>query len=483
MLSNVENINPVYELLLPKWSNCRVVYGGEDSVHEAGELLLPKLQQQDDSMYEAYKMRARFLPAFKRTVQGVVGTMTRKEPVYNVEGIEDLVNNITGNGTTIQDYVEEVTDEMAIVGICGTLVDHIPVNEELTIAQSESSNIRPNFGLYKAEQIINWKYDTVNNVKVLVMVVLLEYYTDWVNDFTSEIKKQYRVLRLDEDNTYTQQIYRPNAEQGKEICDLVYPKVNGQTIKYIPFYLHGKYENPPLYDLVTTNIKHYQLKADHNHALHYIGLPTPIFPGVDPNDPNKPRAIGPEQIVYLSNPQAKPYYLVYGGEGLASVEKELEELKNDMAFLGAQMLAPADMVAETATKATFRNASETSALALMAKNESSTITEALQFLAVWAGVPEETAKEKIGVDISTDFNPLRLGPQELVSLVQGWQSGAYSKQTLFRNLQEGEIIEGDKSFEEEEEEILLEVPVAPSNPGQLDQEDTEEEETETKDEE
>lgn len=483
----VETTHSKYQELEKKWAKTRAVGAGEDEVHDAGTLLLPMLEQQalggeeGALMYTRYKDRARFLPAFSRTLQGLAGTVTRKDPIFKVEPIEDLVSNIDGSGTTLKEYSKQVLDEMLEIGYCGTLVDHVPVDDTLTVAEAEASNLRPSFAFYKAENIINWKYDTVNNINVLVMIVLEETVTKWVTDFQTEEVTQYRVLRLSQpvydeaDETvdpedipfiYTVQLYtRDSANGSLEAQEPTTPLIGGEALDHIPFFWHGEVgEAPPLYDLVTTNVKHYQLKADHNHALHYIGLPTPIFPGVDPLDPNKPRCIGPEQIVYLSNVQAKPFYLTYGGEGLNSVEKELTEIEKHMAFLGANMLAPNENVQETATKASIRRASETSALSLISEKESESLTEALQFFALWYGVEETTAKEEVSVEMSKDFDPNVLTAQDLLALVQSWQQGAFSKQTLFWNLQQGEIISGEKQFEDEEEEIQNEMPAAGNNP-------------------
>lgn len=478
----------MYDLLFPKWERARLVYGGEDSVHDAGELLLPKLQMQDPIMYANYKKRARFLPAFKRTVQGLSGTVMRKDPTFDIGLLDDYAENIDGSGTTLIKYSKMVLKEELTVGVCGTLVEYQEVGEDITVAQKEAKNLRSYLAFYRAENIINWKWDVIDNVKKLTLVVLEEKVNREVNEFESKQISQYRVLRLKYDAPegfgeedfempddfepeyyYTQQLYTDEdsgmiEHNEKEIL------INGKRMDMIPFFFHGEYDSPPLEDLINTNIKHYQLKADHNHALHYIGLPTPIFPGIDPKDPDKPTSIGPEQIVYISDPQAKPFYLTYGGEGLGSVEKELLELKQDMAYLGAAMLAPDTMVAETATKAVIRRAGETASLTVISEDVSESLTNALRFMAIWEG---ETNSDEIYILLTKDFNPLRLDAQELTALVSAWQNGAISKEVLFWNLQQGEIVPGETNYADEEERIQNQLPAS----GGLISDDEEEEET------
>jgi hypothetical protein len=46
-----------------------------------------------------------------------------------------------------------------------------------------------------------------------------------------------------------------------------------------------------------------------------------------------------------------------------------------------------------------------------------------------------------------------MSAQELTALIGSWQSGAISSQTLFDNLQDGEIIAQGVTFEVEQERI------------------------------
>lgn len=452
---SVDFKHPTYEALLPKWTKVEIVNSGEDEVHAAGTALLPMLEQQTQAMYNSYVERTRFLNAFNRTVQGLEGTVTRRETIVHTddnEDLEELSKNITTTGMDLLTYREMVLNYRLVYGVCGTLVDHVKSDPDLSVAEAEEQNLRPNFAFYGAKSLINWKYDTVNNVRLLVMVVLEEIVTVWVDEFETEEETQYRVLKIDEDGDYYQQMYKKGKGTEYIAEEKVYPLLDGERLRHIPFYLHGKHENPPLYDLCTNNVKHYQLKADHNHCLHYIGLPTPIFTGSSPEDPKAPKSIGPERIVHLENPQSQAFYMELEGKGIDEIVKELETIKTDMAYLGANMLAPESIVQETATKSTIRRASETSALSKLVTSDNKTVTEAYQFFSLWAGLDEEASKE-VYTKMSTDFDPVRLTSQDLIALVQSWQNGAFSKQTLFANLQQGEIVDGKSSFEDEEELI------------------------------
>ena len=77
-----------------------------------------------------------------------------------------------------------------------------------------------------------------------------------------------------------------------------------------------------------------------------------------------------------------------------------------------------------------------------------TITNALTTFLRWAGLTGDVA-----YTLNNDFMPIRMSAQELTALIGSWQSGAISSQTLFDNLQDGEIIAQGVTFEVEQERI------------------------------
>jgi hypothetical protein len=91
---------------------------------------------------------------------------------------------------------------------------------------------------------------------------------------------------------------------------------------------------------------------------------------------------------------------------------------------------------------------ESSVLAGIAKMVSQQMEKMLNFMAQWEGITQE-----IKFELNTDYQPAKMSPQELSELVKSWQAGAISYETLFKNLQKGEVIDSDESFENELEKI------------------------------
>ena len=63
--------------------------------------------------------------------------------------------------------------------------------------------------------------------------------------------------------------------------------------------------------------------------------------------------------------------------------------------------------------------------------------------------------EDVNVELNMDFVDVRIPHQEIIALVQSYQMGGISMDTLLHNLKQGEVIPSDVSIEEEREKIEL----------------------------
>jgi len=73
---------------------------------------------------------------------------------------------------------------------------------------------------------------------------------------------------------------------------------------------------------------------------------------------------------------------------------------------------------------------------------SDTIRRCLNWMAEWVGAPAD-----VQFSLNTDYGAHRLDPTMLRELVSAYQGGAIPLSTLFDNLQRGEIVQPDETFE------------------------------------
>lgn len=450
----VDTKHEEYEEHYDQWERCEHAAEGQDEVHEYGIKYLPRLSGQTDQEYKAYKDRALFYNATQRTLDGLTGLMFLKPPVSEYpSGLEPMIADVTMSGVNLHQFAEMVAEQVVLIGRCGVLVDHPPMTDALTLAQAQSLGMRPYMRLYDAESIINWRQERIAGAEMLTLVVLEEEYEIREDEFEYECKTQWRVLDLPE-GIYRQRVFRKTEKGDFYVVSEIFPQSQGRPIARIPFEFFGVRDNtpcvdkPPLLDLVDVNLSHYRTTADYEHGLHFTGLPTPVVTGFYSDDQSAQLRIGSGTAWLLPDPSAKAFYLEFSGQGLSELREALRSKESMMATLGARILAPERKVPETAQAAAIHRAGENSVLASMSQSISIGLTHCLEWMANWSGISGEPK-----IEINRDYLPNSMTYQDVQALVQSWQAGAISHQTLFDNLVKGDLIAADRSFEDEKEMI------------------------------
>lgn len=413
--------------LLPLWEKCEDVREGQTEIHKKGKAYLPPLSGQSDADYQAYKRRASFYGATSRTIDAFIGLIMRTPPI--VDNVQSLLDDVTDTGKSLYEFTTELLDEALTKGFGGILVEHTPQVAALTLAEAQRLGARPYLTYFEAENIINWR----ETKGLLTMVVLEEEVYFYENEFKADEICQYRVCDLDEAGNYRQRVFRKNNQKPDEfdLIDEIWPLINGNKIRQIPFYFIGDCEHlPPLIDLVDLNISHYMTTADLESGCHWAGTPQPWIAGVQLDD-NTALSFGQSAWVF-PDPSAKAQYLEFGGQGLGALEKRLEIKERQMAALGAKMLSDT-VTAETATGASLRSSGEFSVLNNIAQTISKVLTRACSFMYVWSGL------QPVNIQLNTDFMPASASPQEIQAWLQAYQAGAISFQSLYGNLKKGEV--------------------------------------------
>jgi len=477
----VKNEHVDYQNMTAKWQRCLDVCKGQDAIHAAGTTYLPRLGDQTESDYQAYKDRASFYNATWRTVVGLQGMLFRKPPAVTFpKQAEAMLDNITLTGTSLHLFALEVAEECLKLGRVGVFVDFPVAPIGATQADVLGSNFRPSMKIYSAPSVINWKTKTINNSTMLSMVVIKEVVDLPGDDEFADIAKiRYRVLDLTLNGNFSKPIYRVRVfevedDSGKPRDVLVegpfYPKINGKHLELIPFQFIGvddvswAVDEPPLIDLVDVNISHYRTNADYEHGCHFTGLPTPVISGytVDPANTQKFH-IGSMTAWVFPNAQAKATYLEFTGQGLDALRTNLDKKEGQMAILGARMLEVQVRGVESANTASIHRGGEQSMLASIAQAISIGIQKTLEMFCKFAG-----AEGEVKFELNRDFFPAPMDALTLTAIIAGWQNGAYSYDTMFANLKKGEIVPVEATPEAEQAAIKANPPPAqdvPTTPG------------------
>jgi hypothetical protein len=468
-MPNYSAVRAEYTEALPGWQLVKRCVAGPREVRKYDEYLpMPdplNLSHENRARYEQLKRRAMFLNVTGRTRTGLMGAVFRKTAEVELPAaIDYLLENISGDGASLEQLCKEATGECLDTGRGGFLVDYPKVQmpegqTSLTVAQAAKARAYVHF--YPAETIVNWREDVIDGVKRLTLVVLHEKINEPTEDgFEFTAKDQYRALMLI-GGRYIQRVYSEDKLDGEESE----PKdKTGKTFDHIPFHFFGAQNNDasidkaPLEDLAEVNILHYGNSATVEESGFISSQPT-LFITTD---------IQPDEFVKL-NPNGmhigsrRGHNLGKSGTAtmLQANETQLaRELMKDkeeqMLMIGARIVQQGGG-AETAEAVRIRYSSDNSVLGTIAGN----VSEAVRLALFDAQRFMMDAVDEAGTVfwLNQEFFDQVMDAQAILAQVQLWQQGIIAKKDLRTNLRQAGVIESDRTDEDIDEDREADAPV------------------------
>lgn len=455
-MSNVTFKRQDYSNALSRWRLVRDVCRGSEAIKAGETLYLPQPNAHDDSKenverYDAYLARAVFYNATGRTKSSLVGAVFRTWPILTLPtSLAYVERDVDGSGVSIYQQSQSVIGHVLETGRHGLLVDYPSVESgAVSKADMASGAIRPTVASYRAESIINWKTTRVGGQYVLSLVVLHETVDEDTEDgFGVEEVEQYRVLRLNEEGRYQQEVWRQGSG-GWEIIDIREPlDGKGRPWGVIPFQFVGSESNDtgiddsPLYDMAEINIGHYRNSADYEEAAYLVGQPQPWMSGLDEQWRDHLEEAG----IYLGS--RAPWLLpangacgVWQAQPNTVAKEAMDAKERQMVALGARLIEKGSAT-KTATQAEADTAAEHSTLSLVVSNVSEAYTQCLMWMAQFLGVDGE-----IEYTLNQDFTQANIDPQMLQQILQAVMAGKMPESDFWSYLRGFQLIDPEKTDE------------------------------------
>lgn len=453
-VNKVSNQHLLFQSHLEDCIKMRTVFEGDKAIKKNAETYVPKNKGVDDSDYNAIIQRSVFENFTEATAKGISGLIFAKEPTISLPAsLEILKDNIDMDNNTIVDLSQNIVNELMEVGRCGLLIDVPNIDTTgMTKPQTDSLNIRAFTKLYKSETIINWRYESINSVNKLTLLVLHEVYEDWTDRFTSTLKNRYRVYSLIDNVCYVE-VFEENDKSFTNTMDLKPVIVRGSTLNYIPF-IPLTYKDisiipvkPPLMDIANINLNYYGVAVERRNVIHFVGNPFFMGKGINTRD-DKGNALtitlGSSIAQIFQEVNADMKIVETQGTGLSFNESYLNDCKSTMAALGARLLVPEANAQISENTMQMKTAGYRATIMQIANTASRAITQALKIIAEWEGQNPDEVK----LELNTDYNLSEMDAQTITALVTAWQTGAIRQEDMFKKLQKGEIIESDISFDD-----------------------------------
>lgn len=449
MLDDISCPTPEIACHHRRWARNRTVIAGEDAIKGQGELFLPRLPSQSSDQYKSYVASVDYFPAAQRTLESYVGLIFRKpESLDADDAVKPILATISPR-LGLSHLARKLVHETGITNFTGLVVDFPPSDGDVSAAAAIDAGRRPFLSIYEAESVLEVTQSVVRNRFALTRVRLLDD-----RDTVREL--------IISDGIYQVVMHRRGASGWVADAPIV-PLKNQRPLTAIPFEIVSTEPGctaPPkamLDDICGMNVSHYRASAQLCNVLRHIGNPVIYVAGVpmgkdgDGNVQAPTFSTAVDQAWVFSDPATKVGYLEHSGNGVAALRQRGLDIADNMAAIGARVLASEKAAAEAAETLAIRRASENSILAALAIRVSDQIERQVNFALDWVGLPA------ISFTLNTDFLPATMDPQMIAQLLAAVQAGRISPQSFHAALQEGEVIDPKRSYEDERDLIAQDV--------------------------
>jgi hypothetical protein len=454
----VSETHAEYNKNVDKWKLTRNAANGL-SFEDARLYIMRRTHEEQDQYYHRVE-KAIYTNYTGRTREGLKGAIFRLPPRIELPpDMEFILENADGAGQSLTQVSKLAADEVMETGRFGLLADYPMVDEDLTVEQVRRMKLQPHIATYTAESIINWHVHVLNGRRQLGMLVLKENSPVHYDEFTWDYVDRYRVLRLNDSQQYTQQLYDENGDAITE--EIVIRGASGQPFDYIPFHFIGSRDNLPdidepiLYDIARVNIGHFRNSADQENNLSVHGGGTLVV-STDMS-PEAFQSANPGGITVGEN---AGLILSEGGKAellqlgpASAIGTEMTHKEQMMVQIGAKIITKTGQ--RTAEEARIQATSENSMLDTMVGNIDEAFTAVLYDCRAFISPTDA----EIVFSLNNDFYADTISPQEIMAMIQGSDAGVMPKIDIVRRLIDAGWIQSEGTPEDILSDITQESPL------------------------
>lgn len=151
-------------------------------------------------------------------------------------------------------------------------------------------------------------------------------------------------------------------------------------------------------------------------------------------------------------PGATAGFLEYTSQSVTTFERAVDRDERLMAILGARLLEPQKRVGEADKAIELKQRGENSILGALAGSVCMLLTHVLRWAHWWnstEAMPDDVTNEQVAIELNTDYSTRGLSANEIVAVVQAWQNGALSRDSMLDIFRRGEVLPEGRTNEEE----------------------------------
>lgn len=429
--------------------------GGTEAMRLSGIRYLPREPAESEAAFRIRSSRSFLFNGFGRTVSTMAGKAFCNPVALGQDVPSPLVvwsANIDLTERDISSFAKDVVSDAIASGMSFILADHPPHVPGSTLADQRIRGDRPYLVHVRAADILGIRAERVGGVESIVRVRIMErasgYSGEWDDDGTIP---QIRVLEPGRWETWRQ---RPDGDRSWFRFD------EGVTsLPYVPLFpVYGRRTGfcegrSLLMDLGWLNLAHWQSDSDYRNILRIVSAGFIFGAGIDQDEMGGKFEIGPNRMLVVSNKDFRLGYVEHTGAGIGALREHLDDLKEDIAVLGAEMLVRNGKVDRTATEAGLDAAESDSTLSAIVGDASSALRAAAGAMADYASLGDPGTWT-----VSDGFTALASSAEELSALLALRKSGEISRATLYAELVRRGLLGDDFDADDEALRLAAEPP-------------------------
>ncbi len=426
----------------PHWILIEDLLQGTYGMRRKHRRYLPQEPREQDESYDNRLARSVCPPYYQRLERMLAGMLTRKPVRLNdtSDAIREQLFDVDLQGNDLNVWTYETTRKMVRYGHIGVLVD------------APADGGRPYWVTYTPRQILGWRSEAKEGQQQLTMLRLAETVTIPDGLYGEKSVQQIRVLTPGQFQLH----------QKKDTGDFELVDEGATSISEIPFSVAyanrlGFMESrPPLEDIAELNLKAYQVQSDLDNQLHISAVPMLAFYGF-PSSAEEVSAGPGEAIAFPAEGRAE--YIEPEGRSFEAQFKRLEGIAMQINELGLSAVLGQKLSAETAEAKRIDRSQGDSTMMVIAQNVQDMIDNCLQYHAQYLGQGNAAGS----ATVNRDFVGARLEPADIKELRELYTAQVIGKETLLKELADGEVFSDDFDVDiemEADNDEILDVPAA-----------------------
>jgi len=435
----------------PHWEPIDTCLEGTIGLRANSRRLVPQEPSEQDDSYQRRIFHSTLPPFLNRLASQAAGIILRKGVTIEGDAFwTEWAQNVTGDGTTLNEYARRQLITALLYGHSSTIVDFSSDTAPRTLAEERRLGQRPYLVPVHPRQVLGWRTSNDSASSDLSQVRIREQVVAPKGAYGEEIVDQIRVLTP---GGYELWRSAPLLTRPSSIRNLPLPKqwelVDSGTTSLDRIPMVTVYSNrtgnlmstPPLLEVAQLNIAYAQRFCDYHHSIHVGANPMLVLRGFDP-DTDSPIGISVNTAL-LMPVDGGAEWVQPTSDAFESQLRCLQALEDQISRLGINTLTSQNLTNAAAEARRMDRIDSDSIMAIISIDLERSLSQMFELAAQYVGVEPPT------VMIPRDYDNRMLTGNEVTALLQLYMQNAISQQTLLKVLQDGEVLPPNVDLDEE----------------------------------